>query len=98
LTRYASMGRNGYVYEARKGEDVYIGKAGELAEIFGVTREKVTCAYSQGYKLQGYELTKVEDALADSDGDRITPKMWQQWDDECLKFRRAYAQRRQQKK
>lgn len=88
------MGRNGYIYEARNGDSVYIGKARELAEIFGVPREKVTCAYSQCHKLQGYELTKVEDALADSDEDRITPEMWQQWDDECMKFRRAYAQRR----
>ena len=87
------MGRNGYIYEARNGDSVYTGTSRDLAEIFGVSREKVTCAYSQGYKLQGYELTKVKDALADSDGDRITPKMWQQWDDECLKFRRAYERR-----
>lgn len=88
------MGRNGYIYEARNGDSVYTGTSRELAEIFGVSREKVTGAYSQGYRLNGYDLVKLRDVLSDGNKTEITPKMWQDWDDECMKFRRAYAQRR----
>lgn len=84
------MGRNGYTYEARKDGEVIIGKASELAKELGVTREKVTCAYQQGYRCNGYELSLAE---TPEKCEEITPEMWQQWDDICMVFRRAYAQR-----
>lgn len=83
------------IFELHKdGKCVMKGTSKELGAKLGLRQNTVYRAYQEGYNCQGYVVLLAGQGEPNPKDWRITPKMWQQWDDECMKFRRAYAQRR----
>lgn len=82
------------IYELHKnGKCVMTGTSKELGNRLGLGPRAVSQAYQEGYNCQGYVVFIGKPAETSSNDWRITPEMWQQWDDICMMFRRAYAQR-----
>lgn len=82
------------IFELHKdGKCVMKGTSKELGEKIGMKPNSVSRAYYAGYTCKGYVVFLAGQRDASPKDWRITPEMWQQWDDECMKFRMAYAQR-----
>lgn len=78
------------IFELHKdGVCVMTGTSKELGERLGVGPRAVTMAYTEGYNCQGYEVILKGHERINLKRGQITPAMWQEWDEICMRFRRA---------